>query len=103
MTEREISILAFDLMAEHGLLVEGWAFRFEDTLPATDGTDLAGHCSWMERRIRLARKYALNYDETRVRRVLLHEIAHALVGVENAGHGEVFQAKLAEVADAAVV
>jgi hypothetical protein len=96
VTEDAITALAVGMMGEHGLIDRGWEFRFEDSLPSSAGP-LLGHTSLAERRIRLARDYALSRWPDQIRATMLHEIAHALAGEEHYGHGPGFQAKLEEL------
>lgn len=76
--------LAFDLMAEHGLVNNElggpeWSFEFDRAVRRF------GCCHWATKTISLSRSLVELNDEARVRNTLLHEIAHALAGPRN-GH-----------------
>lgn len=75
--------LARGLMAEHGL--EGWALRFDRARRR------AGLCRYDRREISLSGPLTALYDEADVREVVLHEIAHALVGARH-GHDALWRA-----------
>lgn len=64
--------LARALMDDHGLTE--WNFRFDRAKRR------AGSCTYATRTITLSRALTQLYDEADVRGVILHEIAHALVG-----------------------
>ncbi|MFI7587086.1 SprT-like domain-containing protein [Spongisporangium articulatum] len=76
--------LARGLMARHGLL--GWSLVFDNAKTR------AGICRQDRRQIGLSRVLTALHDEAEVRDTVLHEIAHALVGVEH-GHDEVWRAQ----------
>ena len=91
--------MALELMREHGLLADGWTFKFDA------GVKRFGATHWkkdrftkefVEKKITLARDLVKINTEERVRRTMLHEIAHALAG-PHAGHGPLWLAKCAEV------
>lgn len=98
MIEAEIKTVAAYLMDKH--LDRHWRFKFEDTLPTSGNKDLAGHTSWDQRTIRLSRKYCFDWTPRQLGYVLTHEVAHALTP-EDWTHGEIFQAKLAELKEVA--
>jgi predicted SprT family Zn-dependent metalloprotease len=75
--------LATDLLAEHGLL--DWELGFDSAKTR------AGVCRPAVRRITLSRHLTALHDEAEVRETVLHEIAHALVGVGH-GHDAVWRA-----------
>jgi len=68
--------LARTLMNAHGL--SDWSFRFGSAVRQ------AGSCSYRKRTITLSKPLTSGWTEAAVRNVILHEIAHALVGP---GHG----------------
>lgn len=68
--------LAKNLIKEHGLVL--WSFEFDNSKRRF------GCCFHGRNRITLSKSLVLLNDEARVRNTILHEIAHALVGV---GHG----------------
>lgn len=57
-------------MQQHGLA--DWAFRFNQRKRAL------GICNYTHRRIELSAPFVVRNDESQVRDVILHEIAHAL-------------------------
>jgi hypothetical protein len=81
--------LARSLMDEHGLW--DWTFKFSTRLRTT-----MGYCEAPTRTIGMSQQYVEANTKTVVRSVILHEIAHALVG-DNMGHGPEFQAKAIEI------
>lgn len=80
--------LALRLMAEHG--VSDWGFRFDRARRR------AGACHYSSRTISLSAQLTDLYDEATVRGVVLHEIAHALVGARH-HHDRVWKAKAREL------
>ena len=74
--------LAEALLAEHGL--PGWRFAFDHARAR------CGSCHYGKRRITLSRHFVPRNDETEVKDVILHEIAHALAG-PRAAHGEAWR------------
>lgn len=85
--------LARRLMTEHGLHEPLWLFRFDK------GSTRFGYCEWRpwNNCISLSRNLTLaNNDEAIIIDVILHEIAHALVGMGHA-HDRVWQAKAREL------
>lgn len=77
-----VADLATELFVEHALV--GWVFAFDFAKTR------AGLCDYRRLRITLSRHYALLHEVDASRQVLLHEIAHALVG-KRAGHGETWR------------
>lgn len=75
-------ILATDMMSLYGL--NDWDFDFN-----TSKRQL-GVCKESKRRIELSSHYVYQNSETHVKDTILHEIAHALVGVEH-GHNDVWK------------
>lgn len=76
--------LAHALMRQHGLEPE-WAFRFD---PRWNGN----FCFHEKKLMTLSEPLTLRSDISDVRLILLHEIAHALVGPGH-GHDGVWKAK----------
>lgn len=74
--------LATRLMAENGLT--GWQFKLNRS------KRILGVCREKEKRIELSHAYVLANDESHIRDTILHEIAHALVGVGHA-HDQVWK------------
>ena len=82
MTLEDAEQLALDLMRQHGL--RRWKFTFDRAVCRF------GCCNERKRTISLSAKLTELNDEEAVRDTILHEIAHALVGVR-AGHGPKWQ------------
>jgi predicted SprT family Zn-dependent metalloprotease len=78
MTQADAKRLALELMKAHGL--RGWSFAFDRAVTRF------GSCNERRRRITLSAKLTELNDAAAVRDTILHEIAHALVGIR-AGHG----------------
>lgn len=76
MEAKRATELAVQLMADNGL--GQWSFKLNSSKRCL------GICRERERRIELSAAYVIGNSEDHVRDTLLHEIAHALVGV---GHG----------------
>ena len=66
--------LANELMAEHGLNTKGWTFSYDNAVRRF------GACHYSTKRITLSHKLTSLNDETKIRTIMLHEIAHALAG-----------------------
>lgn len=75
MNLNDAQVLAVSLMAEHGL--DGWTFTYDR------GRRRAGACHYAKQQITLSRALTEIYDATTIRDIILHEIAHALVGREH--------------------
>ena len=88
MIREDAHRLALHLIAEHGL--SDWGFRFDRARRR------AGACHYSTRTISLSAHLTELYDEATVRGVLLHEIAHALVGAQH-HHDRVWRAKAREL------
>lgn len=78
------STLAIQLMTEHGLIGKGWKFQFDRAVKRF------GLCNHTGRVISLSKPLTLACDKDNVKDTILHEIAHALVGVGH-GHDYVWQ------------
>lgn len=72
MNQEAAAILARQLMADCGL--EGWSFRFDRAKRR------AGCCNYSRKQISLSGSLTQQYSAWQVKQVILHEIAHALVG-----------------------
>lgn len=90
--------LLFDIMqyAEeqleiYGLKEEGWVFVWD-----TKAIKRYGQCRYRKREIGITQKLALINDFERTQDVVLHEIAHALVGAGH-GHNQVWKDKCVEI------
>jgi SprT protein len=84
----EVIELANRLFQKHGLV--NYSFGFDRAVRR------AGLCNYTERRITLSKHFVANSEIDAIEQVLLHEIAHALVG-QGAGHGKVWKAKASEL------
>lgn len=82
MTGEEILVLARRLLDEHGLT--DWRVRLDRARRR------AGSCRYQSKEITLSAQLLPSYPHAKVRDVILHEIAHALVGAAH-GHGPVWQ------------
>jgi len=82
--------LATLLMARHSLFTEGWQFKFDNAKRRF------GVCKHGRKVIGLSKPIVLLNDVLEVRDVILHEIAHALVGSGH-GHDNVWKAKVKEI------
>ena len=79
--------LAREMLAQHGLV--GWEFGFDHAKRRL------GACWPQRKRITLSRHFVELNDESIVRDVILHEIAHALTPGD--GHGAKFKRKATEL------
>lgn len=82
MNDEEILARAAELVARHGLFA--WKVRFDNARRR------AGCCYYDEQVISLSRVLLKNYPPDVVDEVILHEIAHALVGA-NHGHDQTWK------------
>jgi len=80
--------LAEQLMTQHGL--SRWSFHFDRAKVRF------GLCNFRDRVISLSRHLTELNHEAVIKNTLLHEIAHALVGLKHA-HDKVWQAKAIEI------
>jgi predicted SprT family Zn-dependent metalloprotease len=76
--ETKVKQLAYELLANHGL--EDWFFEFHDAVHRV------GQCNHTTKTIAYSRPF-INSSWDSITDVLLHEIAHALVGPEVKAHG----------------
>lgn len=67
--------LSLDLMTLHGLVADGWVFKF------SRATNAVGQCFYSRKLISLSKDMALISPAEDIRQVMLHEIAHALTPV----------------------
>lgn len=84
----QIRELARELLQMYGLT--DWSFEFDRARTR------AGLCNFQLRRISVSRHYSMVSSLDDVRQVLLHEIAHALVGKAQ-GHGRIWRAKASSI------
>jgi predicted SprT family Zn-dependent metalloprotease len=90
MNLNEVAHLAISLMDKHNLYNRGWKFEFDNAKRRF------GCCYYYERKITLSSVLCELNEEKDVRDVILHEIAHALVGAGH-GHNRVWQRKAIEI------
>lgn len=83
----EAKALALKLFSEHNL---DWTFQFDNAHRRF------GVCRYRSRIISISRSLTELNDESKVRDTLLHEIAHAIVGM-GTKHGRVWQLKAREI------
>jgi len=94
--------MALELMERHGLIRDGWRFawsRARRQLGCVQITEKKNRSTGKRitiKTLRLSRPHAETCDEPAVRDTVLHEIAHALVGMEH-GHDAVWKAKCVEI------
>lgn len=72
------------LLAEHGLLAQGWSFRFNNNKRRI------GLCRYRERTIEYSRHFIALTPWAEIEDTIRHEVAHALVG-PGYGHGNVWK------------
>lgn len=82
--------LAIEKMNLHGLTGNGWVFRFDNSVRRF------GVCKFSSRVIGLSRELVKVNGYKEVLDVILHEIAHALVGRSH-GHDDVWKMKCIEI------
>jgi predicted SprT family Zn-dependent metalloprotease len=82
--------LASKLMTKHDLLSKGWKFIFDNARMRV------GNCRYRTKTISISKNYIPKLNEEEVIDVLLHEIAHALVGKKQ-GHGYVWKKTAIEI------
>lgn len=82
--------LAIDLMDEHGLLDNNWYFEFDNC------KERFGCCNYYKKKISLSKQLTELNTEDKVKDTLLHEIAHALVGIGH-GHNKIWKSKAKEI------
>lgn len=82
--------MTLNAMADHGLLADGWSFEW------TNSRRRKGECEWrivggrMTKTLRLSTHWTKARADMEVRNTILHEIAHALAGLQ-AGHGPIWK------------
>lgn len=90
MNLKEAQELAINLMDKHSLLDKGWYFQYDSAKRRF------GACFYHDRRITLSKELTSLNDVNRVKNTILHEIAHALVGLGH-GHNKVWENKAIEI------
>jgi len=86
LTLTEVSDLARTLMNAHGL--NDWVFKFDGA------KQRLGSCKYSKKRILLSRHLVTNpvVDISTIKNTILHEIAHAIVGIGN-NHNHTWKSK----------
>jgi predicted SprT family Zn-dependent metalloprotease len=82
--------ICLDAMEKHGLLGQGWDFTISKT------KNIIADCNDVKDVIRMSRMHLELGGEYEVKQVILHEIAHALVGT-GYGHNHKWRAKAWEI------
>jgi len=88
--------LALDLMSKHGLIDDDWRFAWTNAKCQIGCAQIqrkrnlnTGHVEKIKT-IKLSRHLVLLNDDAEVRDTILHEIAHAIAGLEH-GHDEIWK------------
>jgi SprT protein len=84
----KVTALANELFQRHG--ITNYSFGLDRAVRR------AGLCDYRNRRITLSKHLVQSGDLDQIEQVLLHEIAHALVG-QSAGHGKIWKQKASEI------
>jgi len=90
MNTNKAERLAKGKIDEHGLSRKGWTFGW------LNSRKVNGKCSYAPKKILLSKRIVSVSDEPFILDIILHEIAHALVGVGH-GHGRVWKRKCIEI------
>lgn len=94
MDLKQAEAMALELMTKHELITdfldESWVFQFDNARRRF------GQCRHRRKTITLSKHLTLLNSEAEVKNVILHEIAHALVGTRH-GHDAVWRAKAIEI------
>lgn len=85
-----IIALGNELMNRHNLITDGWKFQFDA------GRRRLGYCLHTKKIVSVSRYLAPLLSDSELRILILHEIAHALVGKKH-GHDAVWKAKAIEI------
>lgn len=102
LTRAQAQKLALKLMAKHGLTADGWAFQWSQGKRRLGETRIQQHRdprtgkTTQRKTIRLSKHLVAMNPEAVVRDVILHEIAHAIAGIEN-GHNHLWRAACRKV------
>jgi predicted SprT family Zn-dependent metalloprotease len=78
ITNVQIEQMALELFQAHGVI--NYSFGFDRAIRR------AGQCDYSKKRITLSKHFVATADLDQIHQVLLHEVAHALVG-RSVGHG----------------
>lgn len=82
--------LAINLMHKHSLIDKGWQFIFNNAKTRL------GRCSSKRKTISLSKNFLPIVSEEETIDTVLHEIAHAIVGVKH-GHNHIWRQKAIEI------
>jgi len=85
MRNSEIIILGNELMNRHNLITDGWVFQFDTARRRL------GYCLHSKKIVSVSQYIAPLLSDSELRILILHEIAHALVGKKH-GHDAVWRA-----------
>ncbi len=102
LTLDEAERLARSLMRQHGVIADGWVFQWSSAkrrlgaAGITQRRDPKTGSVQTVKAIRLSKHLVAMNPEPVVRDVILHEIAHAMAGLEN-GHNHVWRAACEQV------
>lgn len=80
--------LAIELMCDHNL--DEWYFYFDKS------KRIFGKCNYLNKSISLSKHLVLLNNYNSVKNTILHEIAHAIVGMGN-GHNNIWKKKAIEI------
>ena len=86
----DIKPLGIELMNKHNLIADGWSFKFDNAKRRL------GYCSYRKKIVSVSIHISPLLSENELRILILHEIAHALVGKKH-GHDSVWKAKAIEI------
>ncbi|MEZ7827413.1 MAG: SprT-like domain-containing protein [Aquiluna sp.] len=78
ITDAQVEQMALELFQAHGVI--NYSFGFDRAIRR------AGQCDYSKKRITLSKHFVATANLDQIHQVLLHEVAHALVG-RSVGHG----------------
>ncbi len=73
MNHQEIASLACSMMEEHGLMLKGWTFGFDNAVKRL------GCTHFRQKKITMSRQASVLMTDAEAKQIILHEIAHALL------------------------
>jgi SprT protein len=82
VTNAQVDQMALELFQAHGVI--NYSFGFDRAIRR------AGQCDYSKKRITLSKHFVATADLDQIHQVLLHEVAHALVG-RSVGHGKLWK------------
>ena len=92
MILKDAELLALQLMKQYNLLSDNWTFKFDRA------SRRFGLCRHKTKTIQLSSKLVELNSKYHVSQTILHEIAHALVGLKH-GHDKVWKQKAISIGD----